>query len=138
MVNYVEGTPVPAVIRPFSDVELAQLRPVPVPLPRVAYRPPSRLASRSVAAPAAIDVDVLPSRLMLPVAERRAFPLDRAATAEAQVRLIRLGYAPGAPTGRLSVRTRQAIALFQKNAGLDVTGAIDTSTIELLRRASAS
>ncbi|MEX0839136.1 MAG: peptidoglycan-binding domain-containing protein, partial [Parvibaculum sp.] len=72
------------------------------------------------------------------VRDARAFPLDRAATAEAQVRLLRLGYAPGAPTGRLSVRTRQAIALFQKNAGLDVTGAIDTSTIELLRRASAS
>ncbi|MEX1154197.1 hypothetical protein, partial [Parvibaculum sp.] len=84
-VNYVEGRPVPAVIRPFSDVELAQLRPVLVPLPRVAYQPPPRVAARSVSGPAPIDVDALPSRLMLPVAERRAVTHAPAPTAAAQV-----------------------------------------------------
>lgn len=117
---------------------LAQEYMVPLPLPRIAYRsPPRSVAGSAATVAAAIDVDALPSRFMLPVDERRGHPLARAETAEVQVRLLRLGYEAGPPTGRLSVRARQAIALFQRDAGLSVTGTVNQATIEHVRRASS-
>lgn len=87
-------------------------------------------------APASIDADRLPPRFNLPGTQRgRNY---RATTAEAQVRLLRLGYAAGTPTGEQSPRTSRSLALFQKSAGLPVTGEVDMATIDRLRRASAS
>lgn len=107
---------------------------VPTPLARIPYSPARRVASAEE--PERVAMDELPPRFNLPGTERgRNY---RAAMAEAQVRLLRLGYASGAPTGEQGPRTAEALALFQKNAGLPVTGAADTATIERLRRATAS
>lgn len=116
---------------------------VPLPMPRIAHRPAPRPARNAAAAgplarsSLAIDgLDALPSRLMLPADQARGRSIDRSATAEVQVRLLRLVYEAGAPTGRLSDRTRRAIAQFQSDAGLPVTAAIDSRTVEQLRRVS--
>jgi Putative peptidoglycan binding domain len=42
------------------------------------------------------------------------------------------GYDPGPLTGSLSTMTRRAIAAFQEDNGLDVTGAIDAPTVQAL------
>src|SRR6266478_2958016 len=42
------------------------------------------------------------------------------------------GYYAGGPTGSLGPATRQAIANYQQDAGLIVTGAIDAATVESL------
>lgn len=115
---------------------------VPLPMPRIAHRPTPRPVRDTAAVPvtrgslAVDDLDALPSRLMLPADQARGRSIDRAATAEVQVRLLRLGYEAGAPTGRLSDRTRRAIAQFQSDSGLPVTAAIDSRTVEQLRRVS--
>ncbi|GMV62095.1 MAG: hypothetical protein AMXMBFR74_12640 [Parvibaculum sp.] len=107
---------------------------VPTPLARIPFTGARRVAVARASAP--VNADLLPPRFNLPGTQRgRDY---RASTAEAQVRLLRLGYAAGAPTGEQSPRTSQALALFQKNAGLPVTGEVDMATLEQLRRASAS
>lgn len=109
---------------------------VPTPLARIPYTGTRQVAAAQAQAPASIDADLLPPRFNLPGTQRgRDY---RATTAEAQVRLLRLGYAAGTPTGEQSPRTSRALALFQKSAGLPVTGEVDMATIERLRRASAS
>lgn len=109
---------------------------VPTPLARIPFTGARRVAVAQAQGPAPVDADLLPPRFNLPGTQRgRDY---RASTAEAQVRLLRLGYAAGAPTGEQSPRTSQALALFQKNAGLPVTGEVDMATLERLRRASAS
>jgi lipoprotein-anchoring transpeptidase ErfK/SrfK len=47
---------------------------------------------------------------------------------EAQVALVSLGISPGSLDGALGSQTRAAIAAFQKNEGLPVTGALDPLT----------
>lgn len=107
---------------------------VPTPLARIPFTGTRRVAAAQ--APAPVNADLLPPRFNLPGTQRgRDY---RASTAEAQVRLLRLGYAAGTPTGEQSPRTSQALALFQKKAGLPVTGEVDMATLEQLRRASAS
>lgn len=108
---------------------------VPLPLQRIAHRP----APRSTAAhgPVEPDIDAVSRRVGLPVNQRREYALNRAETAEVQVRLIRLGYSLGAPSGRLGVSTRRAIALFQRDAGLSITGTADPSTVAQIRRATS-
>lgn len=107
---------------------------VPTPLARIPFTGTRRVAVARASAP--VNADLLPPRFNLPGTQRgRDY---RASTAEAQVRLLRLGYAAGAPTGEQSPRTSQALALFQKKAGLPVTGEVDMATLERLRRASAS
>lgn len=46
--------------------------------------------------------------------------------------LQRLGYYSGKLTGSLNQASRQALAAYQEDAGLDVTGAIDAATVEAL------
>ncbi len=46
--------------------------------------------------------------------------------------LKQLGYYAGGLTGSLGASTRQALASYQQDAGLDVTGAIDAATVEAL------
>lgn len=109
---------------------------VPLPLARIPYRPARRVAVAQAPERPLADADVLARPFNLPGTQRgRNY---RAAIAEAQVRLLRLGYAAGAPTGEQTPRTSRALALFQKSAGLPVTGTADMATIEQLRRASAS
>lgn len=48
--------------------------------------------------------------------------------AEAQRRLARLGFDPGAPDGRLGPRTTAALRAFQRSIGLSVTGQLDEAT----------
>lgn len=109
---------------------------VPTPLARIPFTGARRVAVAQAQGPAPVNADLLPPRFNLPGTQRgRDY---RASTAEAQVRLLRLGYAAGAPTGEQSPRTSQALALFQKKAGLPVTGEVDMATLEQLRRASAS
>jgi|GEM_PF-660528 len=52
--------------------------------------------------------------------------------ANVQTALQDAGYYLGAITGSLSVNTRAALANFQRDYGLDVTGAIDEATVEAL------
>jgi hypothetical protein len=52
--------------------------------------------------------------------------------ANVQVALQDAGYYLGAVTGSLSVETRAALANFQRDQGLIVTGAIDAPTVEAL------
>jgi Putative peptidoglycan binding domain len=49
-----------------------------------------------------------------------------------QTALQNAGYYPGSITGSLSVDTRAAIANFQRDYGLPITGAIDEETVEAL------
>ena len=49
-----------------------------------------------------------------------------------QQALKEFGYDPGPFTGSLSTMTRRAIAAFQQDNGLDVTGAIDAPTVQTL------
>jgi peptidoglycan hydrolase-like protein with peptidoglycan-binding domain len=42
------------------------------------------------------------------------------------------GYYAGVPTGSLTSATRQAIANYQRDAGLFVTGVVDAPTVEAL------
>src|SRR5207245_10806919 len=49
-----------------------------------------------------------------------------------QLALQEQGYYAGGPTGSLGPATRQAIANYQQDAGLIVTGAIDAPTVESL------
>src|SRR4029077_306365 len=46
--------------------------------------------------------------------------------------LQQLGYYSGGLTGSLGAATRAAIAAYQQDAGLEVTGAIDEPTVEAL------
>ena len=46
----------------------------------------------------------------------------------AQIRLQNLGYRSGEATGTLDADTRKAIASFQSDAGLPVTGVLDKAT----------
>ena len=50
-----------------------------------------------------------------------------------QVALQDAGYYSGPITGSLDVETRAALANFQRDQGLDITGAIDEPTVESLR-----
>jgi len=52
--------------------------------------------------------------------------------ANVQTALQGAGYYPGSITGSLSVDTRAAIANFQRDYGLPITGAIDEETVEAL------
>jgi len=52
--------------------------------------------------------------------------------ANVQVALQDAGYYFGPITGSLSVETRAALANFQRDQGLIITGAIDQPTIETL------
>lgn len=49
-----------------------------------------------------------------------------------QKALKQLGYYAGGLTGSLGPSTRQALANYQQDAGLEVTGAIDAATVEAL------
>jgi peptidoglycan hydrolase-like protein with peptidoglycan-binding domain len=49
-----------------------------------------------------------------------------------QSALQEAGYYDGPITGSLSVETRAAIANFQRDQGLNITGAIDEPTVESL------
>jgi S1-C subfamily serine protease len=60
---------------------------------------------------------------------------EPASVAAAQRALAALGYAPGAADGVMGPRTRQAIAAFQRDNGLPVTGAPDQPTMAALGRA---
>ncbi len=50
----------------------------------------------------------------------------------AQMRLLYKGYKPGAPDGLIGKKTRKAIANFQWDNGLPVTGELDKSTLKSL------
>ena len=52
--------------------------------------------------------------------------------ANVQSALQEAGYYDGSVTGSLNVETRAALANFQRDQGLEITGAIDESTVELL------
>ncbi len=52
--------------------------------------------------------------------------------ANVQVALQDAGYYDGPVTGSLNVETRAALANFQRDQGLFITGAIDEPTIESL------
>jgi len=52
--------------------------------------------------------------------------------ANVQVALQDAGYYSGAVTGSLNVETRAALANFQRDYGLEITGAIDETTVETL------
>lgn len=52
--------------------------------------------------------------------------------ANVQRTLKQLGYYAGEVTGSLGATSRQALANYQSDAGLDVTGAIDAATVEAL------
>ena len=52
--------------------------------------------------------------------------------ANVQSALQEAGYYDGPVTGWLNVETRAALANFQRDQGLEITGAIDESTVELL------
>ena len=58
-------------------------------------------------------------------------------TEDVQIRLAELGYYKEALTGQTDEFTQQAIAKFQKTAGLAQTGEADTDTVEALFAASA-
>ena len=62
----------------------------------------------------------------------------RAEVVEAQKLLGELGYSPGAPDGQMGPNTRKAIAAFQGQAGLRVTGALDAPLLAALREAMRS
>jgi len=53
-------------------------------------------------------------------------------TASVQDRLARLGYSPGPVDGVMGAQTRDALAAFQNDRNLPVTGQIDTSTLGAL------
>ncbi|WP_202331601.1 peptidoglycan-binding protein [Mesorhizobium sp. L-8-3] len=53
--------------------------------------------------------------------------------AEVQALLTRLGYSPGAIDGRMGSKTRRAIADFQRDAGMAITGRADRALLTALR-----
>lgn len=72
---------------------------------------------------------VLPER-------RPAAPAD--AVAEIQSRLGELGYAPGAADGEIGPRTIGAVASFQAQNGIAVTGRLDQATVATVTSAQAA
>jgi N-acetylmuramoyl-L-alanine amidase len=65
-----------------------------------------------------------------PVAEAKQGDLSGA-----QGRLKNLGYDPGPADGKYGPRTRAALAIFQSDEGLEVTGEIDDPTLDKLEEA---
>jgi S1-C subfamily serine protease len=61
--------------------------------------------------------------------------VEPTSVAAAQRALAALGYSPGAADGVMGPRTRQAIAAFQRDTGLPVTGEPDRPTMAALGRA---
>ncbi|HEX7777370.1 MAG TPA: peptidoglycan-binding domain-containing protein, partial [Parvibaculum sp.] len=116
---------------------------VPLPMPRIAHRPAHHagraFASRS-AVPERTYADAPARRPMAgswqpmggELARSRAFNApDR--IYEAQVRLARLGYPAGPATGLADGQTRYAVALFQRDMRLPMTGDIDGRVLRRLR-----
>jgi hypothetical protein len=62
--------------------------------------------------------------------------LDAESVAEVQGRLADMGYDVGQPSGELGNRTRRAIAAYQADAGLEVTGEPDLEFLAHLRTAA--
>ncbi|MES1991619.1 MAG: peptidoglycan-binding protein [Pseudomonadota bacterium] len=54
----------------------------------------------------------------------------------AQVMLIKLGYQPGSSDGLMGPRTRDAIAQYQRSAGLDPTGSVNPALLKSLEIAT--
>lgn len=52
-----------------------------------------------------------------------------------QGRLANLGYDPGPADGKYGTRTRAALAVFQSDQGIEVTGKADSATLEKLEKA---
>ena len=55
---------------------------------------------------------------------------------EVQMLLAKLGFDPGPADGVMGEKTRDAIAAFQKRAGLPVSGNVDTELMDALRAVS--
>jgi localization factor PodJL len=55
---------------------------------------------------------------------------------KAQAMLIKLGYNPGSSDGLMGPRTRDAIAAYQKSAGLDQTGSVNPALLKSLEIAT--
>ena len=52
---------------------------------------------------------------------------------EIQIRLLRLGYPVGPPTGKQNAKTRRSILLYQRDAALPVSGKADMRLLRNLR-----
>ncbi|MCE9649069.1 MAG: peptidoglycan-binding protein [Parvibaculum sp.] len=111
---------------------------VPLPMPRIAhvssvrYRQAS--AERASLTRSSFDGSRVPRRLM-PASQThgRGSLYASDLVSEVQIRLLRLGYPAGPPTGALNARTRRAILLFQKDAVLPVDGQADARLLRRLR-----
>lgn len=63
-------------------------------------------------------------------------PAARNDVAQAQAALIKLGYNPGSSDGLMGPRTREAIAAYQRSAGLEETGNVNAATLKSLELAT--
>lgn len=70
-----------------------------------------------------------------PAAEAPAAPPAPLSAHELQELLTALGYNPGRIDGKVGPKTREALKMFQKDAGLPVTGVLDAETTQRLRAA---
>lgn len=87
-------------------------------------------------APAAGDPPSPPGQM--PGQMPQAPAVSAPSTASVQRALAALGYDPGPADGVAGPRTRQAIAAFQRDRGLQATGVLDAATLAALRLAVAS
>jgi peptidoglycan hydrolase-like protein with peptidoglycan-binding domain len=95
------------------------------PIAPVPAAPPPDAASPATAAPQ-------PASLAPEAAPQAAAPMSGK---ELQEVLTALGYKPGRIDGKPGPRTREALKLFQKDAGLPATGVLDAETTQRLRAA---
>jgi hypothetical protein len=112
---------------------------VPLPMPRIAHRPRHE-NERRYAARGGSDADMPSQRPLYGSWQPMGGELARGRALssperiyEAQVRLSRLGYPAGPATGFINGQTRYAVALFQRDARLPMTGDIDGRFIRRLR-----
>jgi peptidoglycan hydrolase-like protein with peptidoglycan-binding domain len=99
----------------------------PPPAPAPAAPPPAVPASPAPAAPE--QAKAAPES-----AAPAAAPMNGK---ELQEMLTALGYNPGRIDGKPGPKTREALKLFQKEAGLPATGVLDAETTQRLRAAPA-
>lgn len=93
----------------------------------------------AAAAPQRAESPEPPRQTIAPVTATAAQPVSLSTQsmtiAEAQKRLLELGFTPGTPDGNLGPRTVAAISSFQTSRKLARTGKLDEATVQALRSA---
>ncbi|HEY4344513.1 MAG TPA: peptidoglycan-binding domain-containing protein [Parvibaculum sp.] len=114
----------------------------PLPMPRIAHLPAQVRKRAAALRTVAFTGARVRAQNEQPWIARRLMPASQSnghslygsdLVSEIQIRLLRLGYPAGPPTGALNARTRRAIFLFQRDAAIPVTGDADMRLVRRLR-----